>query len=72
MQAQFNDYPHLYSGKYFEPYSPEPIAAERSATKLVLYWLAGDDSSGPTNHTASVFTDEQSASLMSFPRLNFR
>ena len=27
MQAQFNDYPHLYSGKYFETYSPEPIPA---------------------------------------------
>ena len=27
MQAQFNDYPYLYSGKYFEPYSTEPKAA---------------------------------------------
>ena len=36
MQAQFNDYPYLYSCKYFEPYSTEPKAAD--ATQRILFY----------------------------------
>ena len=36
MHALFNDYPYLYSGKYFEPYSTEPGAAD--ATQRILFY----------------------------------
>jgi glutathione S-transferase len=37
MQERFNDYPHIYSGRYFEPYLPQPAAA--SPLQQVIFYL---------------------------------
>lgn len=36
MQARFKDYPHLYSGAYFEPALPQPEVAN-FAQRLIFY-----------------------------------
>lgn len=37
MQKRFSDYPHLHSGQFFEPHSPEPLSA--NAIQRTMFFI---------------------------------